>query len=601
MTKTAMIQVYVLGEIRAYRENEPLNLGPAKQRAVLAALALHAGEVVSTEALREAVWGRAQPRSARQVVHTYIARLRHVFEPELPPHNRVHVIGSTSAGYRLVLQTDRVDVTRFHTRYAEAHKALADNDAVRAFALLGSALRHWDDPELPELTRLLHTADEVPAMRRAWCDAALDYVTIGLELGRGATVLPVAQRLATAEPLHEEAQARYLAVLEQCGRRAAALDHFHHVRLRLGEELGVEPGAQLAGAYRRIVRGTAAAAPTPRRTIRPPWRGPGPGPDRLVGRDADVAALTGLLAEHRVLTVTGPPGCGKSAAAMQVAIALHHHFSAGVLVVEASELADGPALAAALARRAGGRPDDDPAALLGDGHALLVLDNVEHLVTACARAVDEVIRSCRRVSVLVTSRERLALPYEMVWPLHPLPVAGRDGAVELFARRAAQVSPGFRLTPDNADTVAAICARLDGLPLAVELAAACLASDSLDEVAARVARPLDELNPPRRCLPAHQRSLRTTLLHSLDCLTPAERHCLQRLAALPACFGEHDAAQAWAGVPGGPVDVRVTLRRLVDTSLLSVSHPGEGARYRMLWLVRCCAAELAQSCVTPPG
>jgi predicted ATPase/DNA-binding SARP family transcriptional activator len=594
------IRVQVLGELRVRRGTELLDLGPAKQRAVFAALALGAGSAVSTLQLREAVWGVVQPRSAQQLVHTYVARLRQILEPGLPPHGRVSVIASDSAGYRLLLGTDQLDVTRFHARHGEARRLLADNDAARAFQLLGAALGQWQDPALADLLALVRTPESVEALRRAWIEAALTYVSIGVDNGQGTRVLDVARHLADAEPMHEEVQARYLTALEQSGRRAAAIAHFHGVRARLGEELGVAPGPQLAGAYRKLIGTRQEAAPPARRVrARAPWRGPGPVPGRLVGRDADLAALTGMLTRERMVTVTGPPGCGKSALAMQAAHRMREDFPDGVLVVEASELPGEAELLASLSQVAGA--GGDPAAVLGDRETLVVLDNVEHLVGAGAHLADEIVRSCGRVSLLITSRELLGLPYETVWRLGPLPAGGPDGAADLFALRAAQVSPGFARTADNADTVTAVCERLDCLPLAVELAAACLAFDTLDGVAARVAHPLREINPPRRCPPAHQRSLRATLRRSTDDLGARERRCLQRLAGLPAGFTRDDAARAWATLPDGPVDVSAVLDRLVDMSLLTVAHDGGRARYRMLWLLRCWATELADACAAAYG
>jgi predicted ATPase len=231
---------------------------------------------------------------------------------------------------------------------------------------------------------------------------------------------------------------------------------------------------------------------------------------------------------------------------------------------------------------------------------LVVLDNVEHLVDSCASVVDEVVRACRCVSVIVTSRERLGLPYEAIWKLHTLTVSAADEpgwvgdrpAVQLFARRAAQVSPGFRLGPDNAETVAKLCERLDDLPLAVELAAACLATDTLDELVERLDNPLHELRPPRRGSPVHQCSLWMALRRSLDCLNEYERWCFLRLASLPPCFQPAVAQEAWERAPWGNVDGRAMLTRLVDKSLLFVRHEPNGPSYGMLRLVRRFGAEL---------
>jgi len=603
------IQIQTLGEVQVRRGTELLDLGPAKQRAVFAALALSPGETVTTTALREAVWGADQPKSARQVLHTYIARLRQILEPQLPPHERVQVISSTSAGYRLAVDAEHVDVARFHTVYAQARRARAEQDAVGAFQLLGAALAEWRDPDLAELSALLQSTDAIDALHRTWCEAALEYVTLGLELGHAVNVIAVAQQLATAEPLDEEAQARYVAALGQGGRRATAIAHFHQVQARLSEELGVEPGAELTRAYQQVARRPEPSDPQPSATqppTRPPWRGPGPGIGGLIGREADLAGVTGKLTRHRLLTVVGPPGSGKSALAQQAAVHMLGRFSDGVAVVETSELTGHRELSLGLARVTGRQVDDDAGAMVGDKHLLVLLDNVEHLVGPCARMVDEVLRTFRRVSMLVTTRERLGLPYETLWPVHPLAVgAPGEGespvhapAVRLFAQRAMQVSLDFQLTPENAYTVASICSRLDGLPLAIELAAACMATDTLDELKVRVARPLREINPPRRYPPAHQHSLWSTLQRSVDCLNATERRCFSRLAHLRSIFGQEDAARAWSQQSGPQIEVRAVLDRLVDASLLNVIHTPAGPMYGMLRLVRCLAQELAD--LEPP-
>ncbi|GGK76501.1 AfsR/SARP family transcriptional regulator [Mangrovihabitans endophyticus] len=603
----APLRVGLLGPLLTHRGPVPIDLGPTKQRAVFAVLALHVGAVVPIEAVLDLVWGDRQPASARQLVHTYIARLRHLLEPQMPPRERVRIIGSASGGYRLSLAPDSVDATRFGLLCRHARRYLTADEPARAFGILGEAMRLWRDPGLTDLTALLHEADVVEALRRSWSAAALDFVGTGLELGEASAVLPIAYQLATAEPMHELAQARYLSALEQTGQRAAAIEHFNDVRVLLSDELGVPPGRQLADVYRSVLLGlphphsAATGGQTPTAPSRAPWRGPGPAAGQLIGREPDLDAVVRTLAEHRLLTITGPPGCGKSALALQAAAHLHDGAPGGVAVLECSGMADGPALIDGLVRLLDGTPRcDTPARLLGDQEALLVLDNVEHLIDACALMVDEIVRACWNVSVVATSREPLGLPYETLWRLHTLapdetaravPVTERP-AVRLFAGRALQVCPAFRLDTHGAEAVAALCERLDDLPLAIELAAACLATDTLDELVVQLDDPLRQLRRPRRGSPAHHRSLWSTLRRSMDCLNQSERWCFLRLGELPRSIRAADAQQAWCGSPWGPVDVHAMLTRLADKSLVCVRHDSDGTCYGMLRLVHGFAATM---------
>ena len=602
------LRIEVLGPVRVYRGPAAVDLGPAKQRAVFAALALQFGHSVSIDSLLESVWGVDQPVSSRQLVHTYVARLRRILEPEMPPRSRVRTITSTHGGYCLVTQPESMDMTRFSFLHRQAREHRAIGEPVRAFNLLGEAIRMWRDPTLAELTTLLRTAETTDALRQNWCDAALEYVTIGLELGAAGVVLPVAQQLAAAEPMHELIQARYLAVLAQTGRRAAAIAHFNDVRALLSEELGVEPGPQLAGAFRHLLNADDEKPVKQSRRrwdtapSRPPWRGPGPGLGSLIHRDRDLSAVCHVLENERLVTVTGPPGCGKSVLALQAAARVHHEYSGGVTVLECSRLTGPEELIDGLRRLLDAAPGQELASeLLGGRQMLIVLDNVEHLLDSCAALVDDILRSCRYVSVVVTSREPLGLPYETIWRLATLTVAsseetwaGDRPAVQLFARRAAQVNPGFRLGADNVDTVARLCESLDDLPLAVELAAACLATDTLDEVVGRLANPLHEFRPPRRGAPAHQSSLWSAMRRSLDCLNESERRCFLRLGSLPRCFHPAVAQQAWQDIPDGrPIDVRAMLNRLVDMSLLIVRHEPGGRTYCTPRLVHRFATELS--------
>ncbi|MEV6599838.1 BTAD domain-containing putative transcriptional regulator [Actinoplanes sp. NPDC051346] len=581
----------------------PIDLGPAKQRAVMAALALHVGNPVSTDYMLGMVWGPAQPVSARQLVHTYVARLRRLLEPDLPPRGRTNIISSEPGGYRLVTSRELVDVTRFELLYRQAKQFLCADEPQRAFELLSEAMRLWRDPELAELTALLNSPEALDLLRRRWSEAALDYVRCGLDLKQAAAVLPAARRLAITEPMNETAQALYIVALEQTGRRAAAVRHFDDIRVMLKAELGVQPGSQLSDAYRAVLAGddTPGRAGVPgTEQVRPPWYGRGPGLGPLIYRERDLDAVMSLLAEQRLLTVTGPPGCGKSTLALRAAACLRDNLLGGVAVLDCAEITSSDRLDRQLSMLLGAEPGTAPSRLLGDQQMLIVLDDVEHVIDACVEVVDDVVRACPNVSVVVTSREPLGVPYETVWRLRPLGVSSGDEArwgaetpaVQLFARRAAQVSPGFRLGADDLSTVAELCARLDDLPLAVELAAECLATETLDELVRRLDDPLRELKPPRRGQPVHHRTLQAALLRSLHCLDQQERWCFLRLGALPLTFRAEQAEAVWAPAPYGPVDGRLMLMRLAEKSLLYVRHDLAGPLFGKLRLLHRLATDL---------
>jgi DNA-binding SARP family transcriptional activator len=254
--------------LQARRGNTVIDLGPVKQQAVFALLALRVGRPVSYDELEAAVWGASAPVTARQIMHTYVARLRQRLEPEKPPRGRVGVIAPAPFGYRLVLDPGRIDMVRFRELATAARVRYADGDPAGALATLGEAMRLWRDPMLTELSRLLNHSHEIESLRQYWTEAALAYVTLGVELNADAAVRSTAERLAGLNPLHERIQAQYLTILARGGHRVVALDRLAEIRTRLVEELGVQPGPELNLVLRRLVdpawNGVGdAAAPRP--------------------------------------------------------------------------------------------------------------------------------------------------------------------------------------------------------------------------------------------------------------------------------------------------------------------------------------------------
>ena len=602
------LYIEALGKVQARRGPSIVDVGPSKQRAVLACLALRAGEAVTAEELQEAVWGPRPPLSGRHLVHTYIARLRQAFEPAVPRRRRLNVIAAAPSGYRLAIDSGFIDVCRFQDLVAQARLQAEADRHRRAFDLLGEAIRLWRDPDLNDLETLLHSADEIQALRRRWARAALEYVTVGLKTDSAQIVLATAERMAAAEPLHEEIQALYLSVLERSGQRTMALVRFADIRARLREQLGIHPGPVLAAAHRRLLDGdggeldvTAVDRPLlDIGPVRPPWRGRGPMIGELINRDADIEALVDILAEHRLVTVVGPPGCGKSALALHTAARIRDAFTGGVVVADVSDVADGAGLNRRILDLLDGPTGfADVAETLGEQQLLLVLDNAEHIVDACALLVDQIVRACPHACVIVTSRERLGLPIEAVWRVHPLAVPAAEElhalvnnpSAVLFTQRATQVQPGFRLHRNNAADVAKICRRLDGLPLALELAAAHLATDTLEGVVRRLDDPLRGIRPARRGLPSHHSSLLAALKRSTDGLSTVERRFFERLADVPPEF-DLDAVRKESDADQPDVDEQGIMDKLVDKSLLSFISRPSGPIYRILGVVQHLAAEL---------
>ncbi|HEU5107161.1 MAG TPA: BTAD domain-containing putative transcriptional regulator, partial [Micromonosporaceae bacterium] len=500
---STLLQFQVLGPVKASLGRSEINLGAPKQRAVLALLALRPSDRVALEDMVYALWGSNPPTSAANLVHTYVARLRQILEPDMPQRRRNNVIISVPGGYRLVVAEDRLDLCRFRGLTRRAAALIAAQDEERAFDLLGQALYAWQDPMLTDLIMLLPGYAEIDLLRQELVTAGLTYVGLGLDHGRARTVLPEAERLARIEPLNETVQARYLIALARSGHRAVAVTRYAEVRARLAEELGVGPSELLSTAYREVLDTTGAddATPVPATPVpaRPPWRGPGPAVGELVGRRDDLDNLLYLLNRHRLVTLTGPVGVGKSALALALADAARDSFTNGVAVVDLSPARARSDVAAAVGEVVGHTDRATPAGpgrilqLLAGHQLLLVLDNAELAVDEAAILVDDILRGCPHVRVVATSREVFGIAYEAVHRVRPLAVGEPEGgvpgrgpapldrqpAVQLFAHRAAQVNSGFRLTDANVTQVAAICRELDGLPLAIELAAASLRTWSL--------------------------------------------------------------------------------------------------------------------------
>ncbi|MET7754384.1 BTAD domain-containing putative transcriptional regulator [Streptomyces sp. NPDC005389] len=563
----------------------------ARLRALLTALAAAGGRPVGTPALIGQVWGDAdraedpdQDRTA--ALQALVGRLRRAV-------GREAVVSAPGGGYRLAAAPDAVDLHRFERLAAEGSAALGARDPGRAAGLLDEALGLWRGPALADLPGR-DTDPLVVRVEQRHTQARRDRLAADLALGRAAEVLAPLAALAAGEPLDEPLQALRMRALRAAGRPAEALAVYEEVRAGLADRLGTDPGPELRALHAELLTDTAPApAPSP---PAPEGRGQAVGlPARLtsfIGRDDDLGALAAEWGARRLVTLTGPGGVGKTRLALEAA---ETYRDGPVHLAELASVREESTVVAAVLSAVGAREThvwhraavaatdpEDPFAELVEHCAgrrmLLVLDNCEHLVAAAAELAHVLLTRCPGVTVLATSREPLGVPGEAVRPLGPLPMGM---ALRLLGERGAAARAGFVVAEDRA-AAEEVCRRLDGLPLAIELAAARLRLLSVRQIAERLDDRFRLLTSGARTVLPRQQTLRAVVDWSWDLLEEPERAVLRRLAVFS---GGADLAGAEAVcADGGTPEVLDLLGALVDKSLV-VAGPGrdgEGMRFRLL-------------------
>ncbi|MFJ9318935.1 AfsR/SARP family transcriptional regulator [Streptomyces globisporus] len=622
----------VLGTTRALRDDgTAVTLGGARLRALLTVLALRPGRTVPAGVLVDEVWDGDPPADAAGALQALIGRLRRTLGRD--------AVESVAGGYRLAAPPDAVDLHRFERLAGEGSRALENGDAADALAVLGEALALWSGPALADLPDRTAAASRWEARRLDARRAALGAL---LALGRPGEALPELAVLCDAHPLDEPLQVLRIRALRDAGRPAEALAAYEQVRTRLDDRLGTAPGPALRALHTELLHpgpatgvaptpGTApetVVAPAPEAVpaaTRPPATAPPPAPGNLrarltsfVGRDTDMAALRDDLGRARLVTLLGPGGAGKTRLSQETAEAAAHAWPDGVWLAELAPVDDPDTVpeavltalgaretvlrgAGAEELRATDRTAADPLVRLTEHCAprsmLLLLDNCEHVIGGAAALADQLLSHCPRLTILATSREPLGVPGEFVRPVDPLP---DPMALRLLAERGAAARPGFRTDADEATAAACaeICRRLDGLPLAIELAAARLRMLTPRQIADRLDDRFRLLTNGSRTVLPRQQTLRAVVDWSWDLLDDAERAVLRRLSVFAGGCSLAAAEEVCAlpAGPGGPavdsLDAAALLGSLVDKSLV-VAAPGDDGemRYRLLETVGEYAAE----------
>jgi predicted ATPase/DNA-binding SARP family transcriptional activator len=597
-------------------EGREVEIGGARLRTLLARLALDAPRLVGTTELIEGLWD-VPPGDAPNALQSLISRLRKALRAAGIDDA---LIQSQSTGYRLALADGAVDAHRFAALAAAGRAELRAGRPAEAAMTLHSASALFRGSPLAGIVDAPFAVPAVARLAEERLTAIEDRIAAELALGRHGDVLAELDELCAAHPLRESLAALRLRALSGAGRQADALAGYAAIRQELADELGVDPSAELQQVHLALLRGALssteaepARSPVALAPARPPALLHGTSAARLtsfVGRDGELAAALELLGSSRLVCLVGSGGAGKTRLATELARKIVHRDNVPVWFAELAPIGDGGDLAESLLGALGirevriienvGSGPRTPLARLVDhftgSPAVLVLDNCEHLIDAAATLAETLLGSCPDLRVLATSREPLAITGETLYWVGPLDLPGehaspdearQTSAVRLFVDRAMAARPGFVLDSVVLPAVAEICHRLDGMPLALELAAARLRSMSPQEVAQR----LDDrfalfTGGHRTAMPRH-RTLRGVVEWSWDLLTEAEAILARRLSMFAGGITADSAIGVCAG-PGLPaVEVPYLLASLVEKSLLEAkSGPDGSSRYRMLETVR---------------
>ncbi|WP_433594202.1 BTAD domain-containing putative transcriptional regulator [Nocardia sp. CA-145437] len=586
------VRLHVLGGLAATVEGRPVDLGGLRQRSLLAALIAAFPREVSADRLLEQVWHDAVEPSVGSL-HFGISKLRDRLEPDRR-RGAAGVIVRSATSYQLDLAADRIDAHRFTGHLATAEAACATGDSATALRAYEAALDEWRGAPYADIADADFVRPEIARLTALELRARKALVELRLETGRAEAALLDAEALAVAHPLDERvweltALARYRA-----GRQSDALAALRDIRDRLDTELGIEPGLRLRELETAILRhdeellrGSEAPARVVVTVPETAAACPMPVPrTQLVGRTAELDDIGRAVGAARLVTLVGTGGVGKTRLAVETCRRLprvtgseDEPWWVDLAPVESDDLVAGT-IAESL-QVLGASTPDRLADIVANREGTLLLDNCEHVLDGVAHMVHTLLIRCPGLRVLATSREPLAVDGEHVVEVPPL---DESDAVELFAARAAGVVAGWSLNESVREPVRRICADLDGIPLAVELAAAQLRVLSEQQIADGLADRFTLLAGGARTAPVRQRRLSDAIDWSYRLLDPTEARLLRDVAVFAGSF-DIDAAAAVHGVANS-MAVLEPLTGLVRRSLLRVQPASSPRRYRMLQSIR---------------
>ncbi len=601
------LRIAILGPLQIFAGSDAIAVSAPKHRALLALLALRPGYSATAEQLIDGLWGEDPPRSAQKTLQTYVSGLRRILTGD--------AIRTSGGGYELTIAPENIDAHRFEALVGSARKSQAARETEEAIDSLRRALDLWRGPALADVLSELPDAAAASRLDELRRVAAEDLTDLLLESGQDRELIPDLETAVSEEPMRERRWAQLMTALYRSGRQADALRTFQRLKTLLGDELGIEPSAELVQLEQDILLQETRLDRIPSEKASMPALA-APATNNLpiqntsfVGRDAEIEAVKEMLGESRLVTLTGAGGAGKTRLALEVASRVVDQFSEGVWLVELATM-DSPELVdAAVLKTLSLTAEADRSAIetlievLGARRLLVLLDNCEHLIGACAKLVDEVLARCSGVAFLSTSREPFGLDAEFVYRVPSLSLPSPEsagsvgelsdyGAIQLFSERARAHDRSFAINDKNASMVVAICHRIDGIPLAIELAAARLGSMSIQDINDRLTDRFRLLTSGTRTGLPRQQTLRALIDWSYDLLSAPERTVLGRLSVFVGGFDLEIAEQVCAQGDLDAFDVIDLVVRLVDKSLVQLDRTDNFARYRLLETVRQYAHEL---------
>jgi predicted ATPase/DNA-binding SARP family transcriptional activator len=599
MNGRARLRVTLLSAFQASRGEVAVIVPGARLQGLLVRLALAGGRAVESGVLVAAIWPEELPAGPAHALQSLVTRLRRAL-------GSAGDVAQVAGGYRLEVDPADVDVLRFEQLAVAGRERLRAGDTQAAAVLLSEALALWGDQPGAEPAAVASVAPAAATqLAHTSVEAVVDLAAAELSLGRAEAATDRLTSLLAEQPVNERLAGVLMDALAAQGRQAEALALYERIREALADVLGSDPGTALRERHLRLLRAeplTSSADPTS--------NGPSNLPAPLtsfIGRDDDLTRVNALLTGGRLVTVLGPGGAGKTRLAVEAARRRRHEYRDGTWMIDLSSVTEPAKITTAVLAGVGRRSgtifethqwagDDELDVLveqLGNGECLLLVDNCEHLIDAVAHLVAGLLSRCPRLCVLATSREPLAVDGEALVPLGPLPLPEPDddveqalqvASVQLFAERSAAVRAGFTIDASTLSEVVRVVRALDGLPLALELAAARLRTLSLPELADGLSDRFGLLTTGSRTAPPRHRTLHAVIAWSWDLLSRRERTIAERVSILPGGVTKDSATAVCAGTDVTPGEIPELLAALVDRSLLQLaSAPG---RYRMLETLR---------------
>ena len=581
------VDVRVLGTLKVRIDGESQTLGGYKQRSVFAYLLVNSPDWVNPEDIVEAVWGMEAPEGAAGSLQTHIFNLRKILEPDHARGEPWRLLDSSNRGYRLDAAMP-VDADEFEMLIEDGSEALNRGRMEDAANLLSKAIDLWEGDPLGDLGGEHWARSYVSRLEELKLEATSKLVETRLALGEHESLVAVLEDLVAKHPLKEGFWAQLMVSLYRSGRQADALRAYQRVTRVLAEELGVEPSRELSELEQRVLEHDPSLdlGAVPRGNIPAPLT-------RLVGRTSELSQIGDLIEASRLFTITGPPGAGKTRLATEAALDMTQRFPDGTWFVELAPLSKRAQIEAELLGVAGlGNPPDMEfseilASTLGSKTALFVFDNCEHVLEEVAPVLRPLLAQAPGVRVLATSRRALDIPGEVTLSIPGLPVEvvnGLSEAAMMFVDRAHGVDPFFDVE-GREETINELVARLDGIPLAIELAAARLRILDIEDLHERMEDRLATLGTTPDPV-EHHRSLRRLLEWSYDLLEPDEQKLYRWLGLFPDGVSL-ETTEAMVGAAGlSESDTLELLDALVSGSLLVVDRTLHGRRYRMLETIR---------------